>query len=112
MGDGINFEYVIKNIMNIDDESIKAGILCELAKGVVNSKYDEKTILERLDTILDIADSLNDDRYKSVVIGQIALVCAKYLNMPCDSEMYAEMIDGISAEKKFIERITKLKKEV
>ena len=108
----INFDVVIENIRNIDDESVKAGVLCELAKGIVCSNEDKDVILERMNIILDIADSFNDSRYKSIVIGQIALVCANYLNIPCDSDTYIGMIDSAEAEKKFVERINKLKNEV
>jgi hypothetical protein len=108
----INFDVVIENIRNIDDESVKAGVLCELAKGIVSSNEDKDVILERMNIILDIADSFNDSRYKSIVIGQIALVCANYLNIPCDSDTYIGMIDSAEAEKKFVERINKLKNEV
>ena len=108
----INFDFVIENISNMEDESVKAGVLCELVKGIINSDEDKDTILKRIDTILDIAESFKDQRYKSIVIGQIALVCANYMGIPCDSDTYIGMIDGAEAEKRFVERITKLKKEI
>ncbi len=108
----INFDFIIENIFNIDDESVKAGILCELAKGIVQSNYNKDEILEKLDIILDIVDSFNNERYRSIVIGQIALVCANYMGIPCDSDVYIDMINGAEAEKKFVERINKIKKEV
>ena len=108
----INFDFVIKKALDIKEESIKAGVLCELAKGVINSDEDKKIILERMNKILDIADSFNDRRYKSIVIGQIVLVCANCIGVPCDSDLYIGMIDDVEAEKKFIERMNKIKGEV
>ncbi len=108
--DSLNFKEVIKNIDDIDDESVKAGVLCELAKGVVNSDLNNNEILERLNTIINIANSFKNERLKSVVIAQVSLDVASYLKMPCDENLYEEMIDSIKAEESFIKRIAHIKK--
>ncbi len=108
----INFDYVIEKALNIPDESIRAGILCELAKSIINCDEDTNEILKRLDKIVDTADSFKEERYSSIVLGEVALVSAKVMGIPVDSDLYVGMIENENAEKAFIERIKKIKEEI
>jgi hypothetical protein len=108
----IDFDFVIDKVLSVKDESVKAGVLCELAKGLIHSKDDQDTVVKRLYQIIELADTFKDEKYSSIVIGQIALVSANIMGIPCDSDLYAEIIEDNEAEKAFIERIKEIKEEL
>ncbi|ABR55863.1 hypothetical protein [Methanococcus aeolicus] len=110
--DEIDFDFVIDKISKIKDESVKAGVLCELAEGLINSNDDQDEVIKRLLQMMELTDAFKDEKYSSIVIGQIALVSANIMGIPCDSELYIGMLEDKEAELAFMKRIKDVKKEI
>ncbi len=108
-----DFDYVIKHINNIDSESIKTKVLCELAKGI--AKSESLTDGEKKDRLLSLVkyiDDINDPNYKDIVLGQIALNCANLHGANCNQELYSEIIDEFSAQNVMVNRLNNIKSKI